>query len=236
MAHHNVGFQPEPSAPPLDSKEEAVNGTEEPSNAEPSPLDCVICFTPYDQLFKLPKELSCRHVFCLECLARINVSSEDVNAITCPVCRAPTVLPPRKGLPGLPTRRDLLEQLSAMPVPPGSVRFDRRRGLLYLPAGNKSGAQVGSKPGPPLNTVSLSVDVGRPPPPGSVRRLAVSGWPFYAALSVALLVTVALIVCGIYIFMMPSMYISVGGFPKGNHSFGLGGNHSNPVSPSSTER
>uniref|UniRef100_A0A8C6X1N9 RING-type domain-containing protein n=1 Tax=Naja naja TaxID=35670 RepID=A0A8C6X1N9_NAJNA len=175
-----------------DAEEEGEDEMLEPSNAEPSPLDCVICFTPYDQLFKLPKELSCRHIFCLECLARINVSSEDVNAITCPVCRALTVLPPRKGLPGLPTRRDLLEQLTAMPVPPGSVRFDRRRGLLYLPAGNKSGAQVGSKPGPPLNTVSLSVDVGRPPPPGSARRLAVSGWPFYAALSVALLVTVGL--------------------------------------------
>ncbi|KAK9405955.1 RING finger protein [Crotalus adamanteus] len=230
MAHHNVSFQPESSAPRSDSKEETVDRKEETANTEPSPLDCVICFTPYDQLFKLPKELSCSHVFCLECLARINVSSEDVNAITCPVCRAPTILTPRKGLPGLPTRRDLLEQLTAMPVPPGSVRFDRRRGLLYLPGGNKSGAQVGTKPGPPLNTVSLSVDVGRPPPPGSARRLAISGWPFYAALSVALLVTVALIVCGIYIFMMPSMYISVGGFPKGNHSSAFERNESSPIS------
>ncbi|XP_070593882.1 LOW QUALITY PROTEIN: RING finger protein 225-like [Erythrolamprus reginae] len=234
MAHHNVGFLPEPPAHRSDSKEEAPNGEEESASAEPSPLDCVICFTPYDQLFKLPKELSCGHIFCLECLARINVSSEDVNAITCPICRAPTVLPPRKGLPGLPTRRNLLEQLTAMPVPPGSVRFDRRRGLLYLPSGNKTGAQLGSKPGPPLNTVSLSVDVGRPPPPGSARRLSVSGWPFYAALSVALLVTVALIVCGIYIFMMPSMYISVGGFPKGNHSLSFEGNHSNAISSSPT--
>ncbi|KAM6472742.1 RING finger protein 225 isoform 1-T2 [Liasis olivaceus] len=227
MAHHNVSFQPESSIPHSDHKEEAVDCKEE--TAEPSPLDCVICFTSYDQLFKLPKELSCGHIFCLECLARINVSSEDVNAITCPVCRAPTALPSRKGLPGLPTRRDLLEQLASMPVPPGSVRFDRRRGLLYLPGGSKRGAQVGSKPGPPLNTVSLSVDVGRPPPPGSARRLALSGWPFYVALAVALLVTVALVVCGIYIFMMPSMYISVGGFPQGNHSLESGGNQSYPT-------
>uniref|UniRef100_A0A670IRE3 RING-type domain-containing protein n=1 Tax=Podarcis muralis TaxID=64176 RepID=A0A670IRE3_PODMU len=86
---------------------------EEAPSAEPGALDCVICFTPYDRLFRLPKELSCGHIFCLECLARINVSSEDVNALTCPICRAPTAFPSRKGLPGLPTRCDLLEILTA---------------------------------------------------------------------------------------------------------------------------
>uniref|UniRef100_A0A8D0DTN8 RING-type domain-containing protein n=1 Tax=Salvator merianae TaxID=96440 RepID=A0A8D0DTN8_SALMN len=170
-------------------------GKEEATDTEPSPLDCVICFTPFDQLFKLPKELSCGHVFCLECLARINVSSEDINSLTCPVCRAPTAFPSRKGLPGLPTRSDLLEQLSSAPCPPGSVRFDRRRGLLYLPGKSRRGAQVGPKSGEPLNTVSLSVDVGRPAPQGASRMMALSGWPFYVAVAVALLVTIGLITC-----------------------------------------
>uniref|UniRef100_A0A803TDQ6 RING-type domain-containing protein n=1 Tax=Anolis carolinensis TaxID=28377 RepID=A0A803TDQ6_ANOCA len=146
---------------------------------EHSPLDCVICFTPYDRLFKLPKELSCGHIFCLECLARINVSSEDVNSISCPICRAPTTLPSRKGLPGLPTRPELLEQLPSSPAPPGSVRFDRRKGLLYLPGGNRGRLQAVPKPGAAINTVSLSVDVGRPAPQGRSRVLGLSGWPFY---------------------------------------------------------
>uniref|UniRef100_A0ACB8EGF7 Uncharacterized protein n=2 Tax=Sphaerodactylus townsendi TaxID=933632 RepID=A0ACB8EGF7_9SAUR len=110
-AYENPHFQAEPSQ--LENKDEAAN-------AEASSLDCVICFTRYDRIFKVPKELSCGHIFCLECLARINVSSEDVNAISCPVCRAPTSLRTRKGLPGLPTRRDLLDQLSicARPLAP----------------------------------------------------------------------------------------------------------------------
>ncbi|XP_053235008.1 RING finger protein 225 [Podarcis raffonei] len=219
MDQPDVSFQPEVSAQQPACKEEGPS-------AEPSALDCVICFTPYDRLFRLPKELSCGHIFCLECLARINVSSEDVNALTCPICRAPTAFPSRKGLPGLPTRSDLLEQLSSMPtVPPGSVRFDRRRGLLYLPGRGRGGTPAGPKPGTSLNTVSLSVDVGRPAPPGANRNLALSGWPFYVALAVALLVTIGLITCGIYIFLMPSMYtVSMGGPHHSNQSLGPGPN------------
>ncbi|XP_042303372.1 RING finger protein 225 [Sceloporus undulatus] len=224
MAHHNVAFQPENSFQQPEPKEEA-------GNSEHSALDCVICFTPYDRLFKLPKELSCGHIFCLECLARINVSSEDVNSVTCPVCRAPTALPHHKGLPGLPTCHDLLDQLPSIPAPPGSVRFDRQRGLLYLPGGNRSHSQAGPKPGTDaLNTVSLSVDVGRPAPQGANRILGLSGWPFYVALAVALLVTIGLIICGIYIFLMPSMYtVSTGGPLQANHSFGHEVNQSYPV-------
>nr|XP_060617015.1 RING finger protein 225-like [Anolis sagrei ordinatus] len=220
MAHHNVGFQPENTVPQPDAKEETAN-------SEHSPLECVICFTPYDRLFKLPKELSCGHIFCLECLARINVSSEDVNSVSCPICRAPTALPSRKGLPGLPTRPELLDQLPSSPAPPGSVRFDRRRGLLYLPGGNRGHSHAVPKPGAAVNTVSLSVDVGRPAPQGPSRVLGLSGWPFYVALAVALLVTIGLIICGIYIFLMPSMYMVSGTGPhQANNSSTLEANQS----------
>lgn len=221
MAHDNPRFQAEPSQP--DNKEEGAN-------SEPSSLDCVICFTRYDRIFKVPKRLSCSHTFCLECLARISVSSENVNAITCPVCRALTSLPSRKGLPGLPTHSDLLEQLSAAPVPLGSVRFDRRRGLLYLPGGRKGAANVRAKPGASLNTVSLSIDVGRPAPRGPGQMLTLSGWPFYVALAIALLVTIGLIICGIYIFLLPSMYsVSLMEHQQVNLSqeHPSGGNHNN---------
>lgn len=214
MALQNANFQAESSLQPSNCKEDA-------DSAEPSTLDCVICFTPFDRLFKLPKELNCGHIFCLECLARISVSSEDVNALTCPICRAPTSLPSGKGLPGLPTRGDLLEQLSSMPAPPGSVRFDRRRGLLYMPGGSRCGAQLGPKLGASLNTISLSVDVGRPAPRGPSRMLSLSGWPFYVALAVALLVTIGLIICGVYIFLLPSMYVIPVPGPPANHSYGL---------------
>ncbi|XP_060094239.1 RING finger protein 225 [Heteronotia binoei] len=218
MAHDNPRFQAEPEEP--DNKEEGAN-------SEASSLDCVICFTRYDRIFKVPKKLSCSHIFCLECLARINVSSEDVNTITCPVCRAPTNLPSRKGLPGLPTHSDLLEQLSAMPAPTGSVRFDRRRGLLYLPGGRTGvlgATKVRAKSETPLNTVSLSIDVGRPAPQGPGRMFTLSGWPFYVALAIALLVTIGLIICGIYIFLLPSMYtVPLMGQQQGNLTQGYNG-------------
>ncbi|XP_038227857.1 RING finger protein 225 [Dermochelys coriacea] len=171
-------------------------------------MDCVICFSPYDRLFKVPKALGCGHTFCLECLARINVSSEQVNAVSCPVCRKMTCLPTRKGLPGLPTCRDLLDQLPLAPAAPcSSVRFSRRRGLLYVPGwGTRKGWGLAlPKPGPALSTVSLSVDVGRPAPRGvgqGLRGVGCSSWPFAVAVAVAVTVTVGLVISAVYIFFL----------------------------------
>ncbi|KAH1182561.1 RING finger protein 225-like [Mauremys mutica] len=186
-------------------------------------MDCVICFSPYDRLFKVPKVLGCGHTFCLECLARINVSSEQVNAVSCPVCRELTSLPPRKGLPGLPTCLDLLDQLPLAPAAPSSsVRFSRRRGLLYVPGwGTRKGRGLAlPKPGPALSTVSLSVDVGRPAPRGvggGLQGLGCSSWPFAVAVAVAVTVTVGLVISGVYIFfMLPATYGPGPGVGLGN--------------------
>ncbi|XP_019354671.1 RING finger protein 225 [Alligator mississippiensis] len=200
---------------------QGAGGPEEEQEEEDTPPDCIICFMPYDRLFKVPKALGCGHAFCLECLARINVSSEEVNAVSCPVCRELTRLPHRKGLPGLPTRYDLLEQLPSVPgAPKGSIRFSRRKGLLYMLGGNGGhGGNQGwawgrapalPKPGSTLNTISLSVDVGRPEPRvagRSLRRLSITSWPFCVAVAVAIVVTVGLIACGVYIFFwLPGVY------------------------------
>ncbi|CAM4557282.1 RING finger protein 225-like [Lepidochelys kempii] len=185
-------------------------GPEEEEDEDEASMDCVICFSPYDRLFKVPKVLGCGHTFCLECLARINVSSEQVNAISCPVCRELTCLPTRKGLPGLPTCRDLLDRLPLAPAAPcSSVRFSRRRGLLYVPGwGNRKGRGLAlPKPGPALSTVSLSVDVGRPAPRGvgvglGLRGMGCSSWPFAVAVAVAVTVTVGLVISAVYIFFL----------------------------------
>ncbi|XP_029780291.1 RING finger protein 225 [Suricata suricatta] len=56
-----------------------------------SPVECLICVSPFDGVFKLPKRLDCGHVFCLECLARLSLATAGGgDAVACPVCRAPT--------------------------------------------------------------------------------------------------------------------------------------------------
>ncbi|XP_023048567.1 RING finger protein 223 [Piliocolobus tephrosceles] len=81
-----------------------------------SPLECSICFSGYDNIFKMPKELSCTHVFCLECLARL-VAAQPVGrpgseAVPCPFCRQPTTVPPA-GAPALRTSRQLQARMPA---------------------------------------------------------------------------------------------------------------------------
>uniref|UniRef100_A0A3P9L4V4 RING-type domain-containing protein n=1 Tax=Oryzias latipes TaxID=8090 RepID=A0A3P9L4V4_ORYLA len=75
-------------------------------------LECSICFTQFNNVFRCPKMLHCKHTFCLECLARINVKSAEPNAIQCPLCRGLTTLP-TLGLPKLATDSDVLSYLPA---------------------------------------------------------------------------------------------------------------------------
>ena len=46
-------------------------------------LSCAICL----EHFKDPKVLSCQHTYCLECIARLDMTG---NFLICPVCRAIT--------------------------------------------------------------------------------------------------------------------------------------------------
>ncbi|XP_039104346.1 RING finger protein 223 isoform X1 [Hyaena hyaena] len=81
-----------------------------------SPLECSICFSGYDNIFKTPKELSCTHVFCLECLARLAAAQPTgrpgSEAVPCPFCRQPTAVP-AAGAPALRTSRQLQARLPA---------------------------------------------------------------------------------------------------------------------------
>uniref|UniRef100_A0A3B4WKB7 RING-type domain-containing protein n=1 Tax=Seriola lalandi dorsalis TaxID=1841481 RepID=A0A3B4WKB7_SERLL len=71
---------------------------------------CAICFSQFNNVFRCPKMLHCKHTFCLECLARINVKSAQPSAIQCPLCRSLTPLP-ALGLPKLTTDPDVLSFL-----------------------------------------------------------------------------------------------------------------------------
>ncbi|XP_040437239.1 RING finger protein 225-like [Falco naumanni] len=188
-----------------------------------SPLDCVICFAPYDRLFKVPKVLGCGHTFCLECLARVTVVAPDAPTLLCPICRRPTALPRRRGPPALPTRADLLALLP--PGPAGSVRFSRPKGLLYVPPGHP-------KPPGQVPTVTLSLELGQPDPPAPPPSRGwprVSGrWSLYraVALTVALAVGGGLVLCGVFILFLQPMVCGEGGAGDQRH---LGGGGLAPV-------
>ncbi|XP_012981195.1 RING finger protein 225 [Mesocricetus auratus] len=186
-----------------DAEEEEGDGTpgDGPILPPASPMECLICVSPFDGIFKLPKRLDCGHVFCLECLARLSLATASGgDAVACPMCRAPTRLAPRRGLPALPTQPGLLPRDARAPLPrQGSVRFDRRRGLLYL------------RPPPPCPGPRKSRTVHAPPPPPPLRlgrplsrRLSLSSptWAFNAAVALAVLVAAGLVVSGVYIFFL----------------------------------
>uniref|UniRef100_A0AAY4BTH2 RING-type domain-containing protein n=1 Tax=Denticeps clupeoides TaxID=299321 RepID=A0AAY4BTH2_9TELE len=113
-------------------------------------LECAICFSTFDNVFRTPKMLGCKHTFCLECLARMNVKSSQPNSIQCPLCRSFTPLP-NLGLPKLTTDPAVLSCLPDAMQKVYSIRFSRTKGRLLV---------KNPKDGSP--TVSQSIDVGVP--------------------------------------------------------------------------
>lgn len=94
-------------------------------------LECSICFSQFNNIFRCPKMLQCGHTFCLECLARINVKSTNPEAVQCPLCRSFTPLP-ALGLPKLTTDPAVLAYLPAKMQKVYSIRFQRNKGKLRV--------------------------------------------------------------------------------------------------------
>lgn len=94
-------------------------------------LECSVCFSQFNNVFRCPKMLHCKHTFCLECLARINVKSAEPGAIQCPLCRGRTPLP-ALGLPRLATDPNVLSYLPATMQRVYSIRFIRNKGKLQV--------------------------------------------------------------------------------------------------------
>ncbi|XP_074076372.1 RING finger protein 225 [Macrotis lagotis] len=193
-----------------DEEDEAGGGpgaprAESPILPPPSPTDCLICVSPFDGAFKLPKRLACGHVFCLECLARLSLATlGGGEAVACPVCRAPTRLPAGRGPPALPTEAHLLPRGLCRA---SAVRFDRRRGLLYLRPPPPGPGAAKARPGPPAPP---PLRLGRP----HSRTLGWdrSAWAFHTAVALAVLVAAGLVLSGVYVFFLIPRSAAAGTF------------------------
>ncbi|KAK2910960.1 hypothetical protein Q8A67_003093 [Cirrhinus molitorella] len=123
-------------------------------NLEPPDLECAICFCQFNNVFNTPKILQCKHTFCLECLARMNVKSTQPDTIQCPLCRAYTPLPDL-GLPKLANDSTVLSYLPTAMQHVYSIRFNRNKGKLQV-------KRVPSSAPVLTQTVSQTLDVGNP--------------------------------------------------------------------------
>ncbi|KAM7019149.1 uncharacterized protein LKV04_009999 [Tautogolabrus adspersus] len=131
-------------------------------------MECSICFSQFNNVFRCPKMLQCKHTFCLECLARINVKAAQPNAIQCPLCRGFTPLPDL-GLPKLTTDSDVLSYLPAAMQRVYSIRFLRNKGKLQVKRTANHHRRWGQRSLTSLRSVNRSLDVGLPSPPAVER-------------------------------------------------------------------
>lgn len=135
-----------------------------------SPLECSICFSGYDNIFKTPKELSCTHVFCLECLARLAAAQPagrpGGEAVPCPFCRQPTAVP-ADGAPALRTSRQLQAKMPAHLRREEPVWLEGTKLCCCVPPGGPGTAAPGF----------VCVDVGLSKPPEPAAPAPVPGSP-----------------------------------------------------------
>lgn len=206
--------------------------------------ECAVCFCAYDNVFKTPKLLACGHTFCLECLARINVTSAELKTLSCPICREVTRLPHGQDLPRLGNNRVIIGKLPPEMHRALSIRFKRSEGKLFLrnppaataagkpssltlpvksreepgvsPEGNPSAMEQGIAP-------ATMVDVGRPPSRirGRMRRVFRSDQCYYAVVGSIITVTVLLMLVGLLAFVViPRVTAAQGSTHESNHTSG----------------
>ncbi|CAB1419847.1 unnamed protein product [Pleuronectes platessa] len=149
------------SAPSPNPYHTPVPGLHSCQSPEDSPdLECAICLCDFNNVFRCPKMLHCRHTFCLECLARININSSEPGTIQCPLCRRLTPLPDL-GLPRLPTDSVVLSYLPSAMQRVYSIRFLRNKGKLKVKRSSERHQRWGQRSSRDANH---SLNVGRPSP------------------------------------------------------------------------
>ncbi|XP_076832615.1 E3 ubiquitin-protein ligase RNF183 [Brachyhypopomus gauderio] len=190
--------------------------------------ECPVCFCSYDNVFKTPKLLACGHTFCLECLARINVTSTEIKTLSCPVCRELTEIRHGRDLPQLGNNQDIFRKLPLQMQRAQSVRFERSKGKLVLkkppPGGSKKSLTLPvfhkqqreghADHNLPVRAMEEGlapvtiIDVGRPPnrTAGRFRRTLRSNGCYYIVVITIVVVAVAMMIIGILIFVvMPNL-------------------------------
>ncbi|XP_067825571.1 RING finger protein 225-like [Heptranchias perlo] len=147
------------------------------SEEKPCDVECAICFSIYNNIFRAPKVLDCGHTFCLECLARMNMKSYVAEAIQCPMCRQLTLVP-TDGLPRLSNDPTVLSCLPEAMQRICSIGFSRAKGRLFVKKGPNSQRKKRKRRVKPLfvSTVSESLDVGQPAQSDSHRQQDEGCW------------------------------------------------------------
>lgn len=178
--------------------------------------ECPICFCNYDNVFKTPKLLSCGHTFCLECLARINVSSVEIKKLSCPVCRELTEIRHGRDLPHLGNNEQVFCKLPPQMQRAQSVRFERSKGKLVLKNAPLTSCFSKKSTVLPVGAIEeglaspTTVNVGIPPNRvrGRMGRMFESNNCYYTVVVSIIVVAVALVIVGILIFVvMPNVMI-----------------------------
>lgn len=194
--------------------------------------ECIVCFCSYDNVFKTPKLLACGHTFCLECLARINVTSPELTSLSCPMCREQTQIPHGRDLPQLSNNLAVFRKLPPDMQRALSVRFKRSKGKLFLkktvtlgerkagtitlPKKKQPEAAGASGPYPTMDHLELEaatpaatvLNVGQPPSRvrSRLRRLFNSDRCYYVVVAAIVTITLTLMLVGVLAFViMPSI-------------------------------
>ncbi|XP_055516367.1 RING finger protein 225-like [Leucoraja erinacea] len=167
-------------------------------------LECSICFSNYNNVFRTPKQLACNHTFCLECLARMNMKAQVAEAIQCPVCRSLTRVP-KDGLPKLGNNSGILSCLPEAMQRIQSIRFNRGKGRLFVKKTQWSQKKRGKKK-MFASSVSQSLDVGRPSDMDN-HQVSVQRWwccvhKSYVTIVIVIIVTLAILISSIWVFVV----------------------------------
>lgn len=133
------------------------------TSEEPVDVECPICYQEYNQYNKCPRVLKCHHVFCTECLQRIQLylceppDSRSSPAIPCPLCRCLTPLEAGDDALSLPCNSRILARLPPVAFClPGTRMTVTQKVVLSMEGDNRDATFI------ILPTVSLRVQQMHP--------------------------------------------------------------------------